>query len=420
MADISTTDLEQLARSQKADHVRLKILEAEGERMQKLVTQDEMSIERMVSVLSIAEQCSKITDEIRQATSDTTGTVVIEIKEDYLITAFQEPFGLLVGRYFEEYQVYQLDQLFIAAIHDGFKSLLKDWDVLKNPSLGAGLFQEWKKLLRMSKVVYEGGLSASLFGRKAPEPEQMTPYESLLTNHWLPKVRSALNNEWNARDCDPVIKMLEAWSTPLLPVFIHDNIVTQLILPKLKREIEQWSPRDSLMIHTWIHPWLPVLEESRLDQELYGDIRRKLALGLSAWNVLDPSALRVLEPWKGVFGDEDMEILLQKSVLPRLAEALQLLEINPRDQKIEILQAVLPWFDFFPRGTFSSLFVNEFFPRWHHVLQLWLSHPSTTDLEQIFQWYQWWKSLFPAELAQDTGIAAGFRQGLDMINQGLG
>ncbi|KAG0235980.1 GC-rich sequence DNA-binding factor-like protein-domain-containing protein [Mortierella sp. GBAus27b] len=417
MADISTTDLEHLVRSHKADNVRLKVLETEGERMQKLVAQDEMNIERMVKVLSITDSCSQIADEIRT----TTGALSAEIKEDYLVKSFQEPFDLFSSLYFEEYQLCQLDQVFVAAIQDGFKTLLRDWDVLKNPTLGAGLFQTWKKLLRTSKVIYSNsGMAAALFGRKAPEPEQMTAYESLLNAHWLPKVRSALNNEWNPRECDPVIKLLEAWASPLLPAFMRDNIITQLILPKLKREVEQWSPRDSLMLHTWIHPWLPVLEESLLDQELYGDVRRKLALGLSAWNVLDPSALRVLEPWKGVLSDEDMEMLLQKSVLPRLVEGLQMLEINPRDQKIEIFQSVLPWYDFFPAATFSSLFVNEFFPKWHQVLQLWLSHPSTTDLDQVFQWYQWWKTRFPAALAQDPGIATGFRQGLDMINQGLG
>ncbi|KAK3812111.1 MAG: GC-rich sequence DNA-binding factor-like protein-domain-containing protein [Benniella sp.] len=413
MADISTTDLEQLARSQKNDHVRQKVLEAESERMQKLVAQDVLNIERMDNVLAITDKCCQIADEIRQATSDTTGAASVEIKEDYIITAFQEPFDLLSGLYFAEYQLYQLDQLVIAVIQDSFKALLRDWDVLKNPTLGAGLFQRWRKLLRQSKVLYsDNGVAARFFGSRPPEPEPMTAYESLLNHQWLPKVRSALNNEWNPRDCDPVIRLLEAWSSPLLPAFIHDNIITQLIIPKLKREVEQWTARDPVMLHTWIHPWLPVLEESRLEQELYGDIRRKLANGLSGWNILDPSGLHVVGRWKGVFNDTDMEALLQKSVLPKLVEGLQMLEINPRNQQMEIFMAVLQWHEVFPTATFSSLM-------WHQVLQLWLAHPSTTDMEQVFQWYQWWKSQFPPELVQDTGIAAAFRQGLDMINQGL-
>ncbi|KAG0210119.1 hypothetical protein BGX28_009660 [Mortierella sp. GBA30] len=422
MADISTTDLEQLARAQKADHVRQEILQREGERMQKLVAQDEINLERMTRVLTITDQCSQIADEIRQSTSDTTGLVAVEIKEDYIAKAFHEPFELFAGLYYEEYELYMLDQVVVASLQDSFKKLYKDWDVLKNPTLGAGMFRKWQKLLKTSKVVYSHGPGtmyndADVYGGRAPQPQQMTAYESLISHHWLPKVRSAINNHWNAQDCDPVIELLEAWAPPLLPLFIHDNIITQLILPKLQKEVDQWSPRNSLMLHTWIHPWLPVLGQARLDQELFGDIRRKLAAGLAAWNVLDPSGLHVLEPWKGVFEDADMELLLLKSVLPKLVEGLQLLEVNPRDQKIELLQAVLPWHHFFPSTTFSSLFVNEFFPKWHQVLYLWLTHPSTTDLDHVSQWYQWWKSLFPAALLQETGVATGFRQGLDMINQ---
>ncbi|KAI1320719.1 hypothetical protein EDD11_010253 [Mortierella claussenii] len=418
MADISTTDLEQLARNQKADHVRQKVLEAEGQRMQKLVSQDEINLERLAKVLSITDHCSEIANEIRQATSDTSGALVIDIKEDYIVSAFKEPFDLFSGLYHEEYRLYELDQAVFAALQDSFKRLLKDWVVLKDPTLGARLFQRWHKLLRKSKVIYNNDREVdSFYGSKPVHPEQMTAYESLLNHHWLPKVRSAINNEWNARECDRVIELLEAWTPPLLPEFIRDNIITQLILPKLQKEVEVWSPRDSLMLHTWIHPWLPVLGQSLMDQELFGTIRRKLASGLKNWNVLDPSALRVLEPWKDVFEDTDMELLLLKSVLPKLVEGLQMFEINPRDQKIEILQAILPWYPYFPSTTFSSLFVNEFFPKWHQVLYLWLTHPSTTDLDQVSQWYQWWKSLFPAELVQETGVALGFRQGLDMINQ---
>ncbi|KAF9949627.1 hypothetical protein BGZ70_001695, partial [Mortierella alpina] len=425
MADISTTDLEQLARAQKADHIRQEVLTKEGERMQKLVNQDEINLERLTKVLAITDRCSQIANEIRQSTSDTTGAMAVDITEDYIAKAFQEPFDLFSGLYYEEYELYMLDQVVVASIQDSFKKIFKDWEVLTNPTLGAGTFRKWQKLLKTSKVVYNQGQGpmyderdgGSVYGGRTPQPQEMTAYESLMNHHWLPKVRSAINNKWNPQDCDPVIELLEAWAPPLLPLFIQDNIITQLVLPKLQKEVDRWNPRDSLMLHTWIHPWLPVLGGARLDQELFGDIRRKLAAGLVAWNVLDPSGLRVLEPWKGVFEDADMELLLLKSVMPKLVEGLQMLEVNPRDQKIELLQAVLPWHHFFPSTTFSSLLVNEFFPKWHQVLYLWLTHSSTTNLDQVSEWYQWWKSLFPPAVLQETGVATGFRQGLDMINQ---
>ncbi|KAF9089197.1 hypothetical protein BGX29_012171 [Mortierella sp. GBA35] len=425
MADISTTDLEQVARTQKSDHVRIQVLAKEGVRIQQQVDKDEFDLERLAKIMTITDQCSRIADEIRHSTSDTTGAAAVEMQEALIVKAFQEPFDLFSGLYYDEYEMYQLDQVVIAAIQDAFKKLFKDWDVLKNPTRGAGLFRKWQKLFKTSKVIYTqnwaseniDGDGNGFYGGKSSMPDAMTAYESLLHHHWLPKVRSALNNAWDPRDCDPVIELLDAWAPPVLPLFMQDNIVTQLILPKLHKEIEKWSPRDSLMLHTWIHPWLPILGQPRMDQELFGDVRRKLSSALVGWQVLDPSALTVLSPWKGVFEAADMELLLLRSVLPKLIEGLGSFEVNPRDQKIEILQAVLPWYSFFPSTTFSSLLVNEFFPKWHQVLYLWLTHPSTTDLDQISQWYQWWKSLFPAELLQETGVATGFRQGLDMINQ---
>ncbi|KAF9918157.1 hypothetical protein FBU30_000357 [Linnemannia zychae] len=424
MADISTTDLEQVARAQKADHIRSQVLEKESVRYQQQVEKDEMDIERLAKIMSITDQCSQIADEIRLSTSDTTGAAAVEIQEDLIAQAFQEPFDLFSGLYYDEYEAYQLDQVVISVLQDSFKRLFRDWDALKDPARGASLFCKWQKLFRTSKVSYAQGWSSnntsnegnSYFGGESTSQDSMTAYESLLHHYWLPKVRSALNNTWDPRDSDPAIELLEAW-IPVLPMFMQDNIITQLILPKLHKEIERWSPRDSLMLHTFIHPWLPILGQARMDQELFGDIRRKLSSALVSWQVLDPSAITVLSPWKGVFEAADMELLLLRSVMPKLVEGLQMLEVNPRDQKIDYLQAVLPWYPFFPSTTFSTLLVNEFFPKWHQVLYLWLTHPSPADLDQISLWYKWWKSLFPEELLQETGVATGFRQGLDMINQ---
>ena len=47
---------------------------------------------------------------------------------------------------------------------------------------------------------------------------------------------------------------------PLLPKWILENILDMLILPKLTLEVEEWNPlTDTVPIHTWIHPWIPLL-----------------------------------------------------------------------------------------------------------------------------------------------------------------
>ncbi|KAG0257237.1 hypothetical protein DFQ27_005251 [Actinomortierella ambigua] len=430
MASLSTTDLEQVARRQKEDHARAQVLECESQMAQDRIAKDVLEMDKLVKAMTISDQCITIAEDLRQSSTNTTGTTAVDITEEQLVAAFREPFDLLAGLYFEEYQRYSLDQVVVAVLQESVKALFAHWDVLKNPRLGSTLFGQWKKLLKQSKVVYANsmaGMETDDYDYPSPRhgrggggyggPERMTAYESLLYQTWLPKVRSAINNEWQPRDCDPMVELLEAWAPPVLPKFLQDNVITQLILPKLRQEVATWSPRDPLLIHTWIHPWLPILGEVRMEQELFGDIRRKFAAGLTSWQVLDPSALQALAPWRGVWDPTDMELLLLKSVLPKLIEGLQAFEINPRAQKLDVLRAVLPWHTFFPSTTFSALLQNEFFPRWHHVLYLWLTHPSTTDLDQVSQWYLWWKDLFPPALLHDTGVTAGFRKGLDMINQ---
>lgn len=49
---------------------------------------------------------------------------------------------------------------------------------------------------------------------------------------------------------------------PLLPNWILENILDVLVLPKLTLEVEEWNPlTDTVPIHTWIHPWLPLLRK---------------------------------------------------------------------------------------------------------------------------------------------------------------
>lgn len=56
-----------------------------------------------------------------------------------------------------------------------------------------------------------------------------------------------------------MIDFLEKW-IPMIPGWILENILQQLILPRLQHDVEEWNPlTDTLPIHTWIHPWLPLL-----------------------------------------------------------------------------------------------------------------------------------------------------------------
>ena len=68
-----------------------------------------------------------------------------------------------------------------------------------------------------------------------------------------------LYSQWNVRNPDALIEVLESWM-PLLPPWMFQNILDQLVNPKLQMEVDRWNPlTDTMPIHAWLHPWLPLM-----------------------------------------------------------------------------------------------------------------------------------------------------------------
>lgn len=153
---------------------------------------------------------------------------------------------------------------------------------------------------------------------------------------------------------------------------------TLSVLCPYAQAVSSWNPReDTVPIHAWIHPWLPLLG-SRLSS-VFPDIRRKLSqvrrhhqrpelvkpprdlscaaplsnapphpINLTAtcdsllkmtslqvlveWHPSDMSAHVILSPWAGVFDAHGMEQLLLRSIMPKLVQTLKQLVIDPNNQ----------------------------------------------------------------------------------------
>ena len=86
----------------------------------------------------------------------------------------------------------------------------------------------------------------------------MDPYDRLVWEVFMPKLRQTLSH-WSPRNCNPVIEFLDIWKS-LLPQWVLENIVDQLLMPRLQREVDAWDPTtDTVPIHRWVHPWLPLM-----------------------------------------------------------------------------------------------------------------------------------------------------------------
>lgn len=84
--------------------------------------------------------------------------------------------------------------------------------------------------------------------------------------------------------------LLESWN-PILPAFIRDNILDQLVLPKVKKAVDAWDPKRSkvgavrISLAGIVFPWLPMLGD-RVD-EVLGDAKRRIKSVMRNWSVRD-------------------------------------------------------------------------------------------------------------------------------------
>ncbi|KAK0075500.1 hypothetical protein PV325_006813 [Microctonus aethiopoides] len=361
---------------------RVVALDAEKKNMTKIVSHHEKLIDTLENVLSIVEKLMMKNDEMT-------------LKETAV--AFQK----LQDQYYEEYKMYELGEMASSFVVPKVKDCLATWNPLIDPKQPISIIKEWKDIL-------EAGLSTL-------QTRNMLPYDQLIWNAWMPSMRGAVQ-EWTCRHPDPLIELIEHWM-PLLPAWILDNILDLLILPKLTLEVEEWNPlTDTVPIHTWVHPWLPLMG-SRMDTLIYPIIRRKLGSALGGWHPSDRSARLMLEPWSQVFSKGDMEAFLVKNILPKLQIALSEFVINPHQQHLDNWNWVFEWVTLLPIHTMVGLLDKFFFPKWLQVLAFWLNHSPNYD--QITHWYMGWKKMLNDRLLSEPIIKDHFKKALDMMNRAV-
>lgn len=84
------------------------------------------------------------------------------------------------------------------------------------------------------------------------------------------------SNDWDPTDAAPAVALYEAWYD-LIPPFLQDNILDQLIIPKVQRAVAAWKPSHSTVgggLRGIVFPWLPHVG-LRMEEYL-SDARRKV------------------------------------------------------------------------------------------------------------------------------------------------
>ncbi|KAK1295962.1 hypothetical protein QJS10_CPB15g01917 [Acorus calamus] len=385
IVDMAEVTIQSLNRDLTRERETLVILYGEKERLQKEADRQKKQFDAM-------EDISRMLDKIKEQNSN--GILTL----DSLVRMFR----FLKERYSEDYKLCNLSCIACSYAYPLLIRVFQGWDPLQNPSHGVELMLSWRDFLQ-GEVAYDYS-------------DAVSPYAQLVSEVILPAVRISGTNSWQARDPEPMLKFIESWEK-LLPPPVLQFILDHIVMPKLSKAVDSWDPRrETIPIHVWIHPWLPLLGQ-KLDA-LHKTICYKLGNVLHAWHASDESALAILSPWKDVFDSAIWNPLILKYIVPKLVNVLQEFQINPAAQKLDPFVWVTRWASVVPIQHMVAMLEVYFFSKWQQVLYHWLC--SNPNFEEVTTWYLGWKGLFPAELLANERIREQLMAGLAMMDQAAG
>ena len=393
LVDVAHDDLRQRTKQLHAERDKVEHLTIEKEKVTRQMQGQRTHSDRLREILGILDECRNRMDS-----------------NELELPQFMQIFIHLQTKFFDEYRLYGLANLAIAIAFPMIEKHLAAWDVLAAPLEPVHMFKSWRTLLE------DGNARNNIFEESSGGTENMTLYEQLCWNVLLPKFRSVVTSAWNPRQFEPVLTFVEGWST-MLPKWIYDNVVQQLLFPRLQAEVELWNPReDTVPIHAWLHPWLPVLDK-RLDA-LYPQIRYKLGYCLQAWHPSDSSARAMLLPWKTVFSASDMAAFIARFISPKLTLCMRELVLNPANQIMTNWNHVFAWRELMPTSDLVQILEQQFFPKFFTVLCEWLSAPDANFVE-VSQWYSYWRGMFDKDLLSNVAIKTHLKRALDLMNRAV-
>lgn len=317
-------DIIRNARTVERESDRVVHLTHEQEKYETLLEREKKELEGLDQALALVESLETRHKEQTLTLSEAT-SIFSELKSDYQ----------------KIYNTFEIPYLAPTYITPLLKELLRTWNPLAQPAGHKEVFATWQRLV-------EVGDSQQQQQQQQPDGSvPLDPYHHLVWETWASAVRSAIMGPWEPRDCSPLLAVLEAWNVPLVPMWIQAHLLQHVILPRITRAVQNWNPlQDTVPIHTWLHPWLPLLVDNL--QSVYPVIRQKLSAALVHWHPNDRSAKMVLQPWKRVFSDISMTTLLQTNIQPKLESALLEMAITPHNQNLDPWHWFLDWDDLLP------------------------------------------------------------------------
>ena len=300
-----------------------------------------------------------------------------------------------------------LQQAMASLIAPIMKNGYQNWNPLMNPQLGINVLQSWMPIFQQQCQQND---------ERQQREQQEHAYKNMIYCVWYPTVKDCIENKWDPRQPESMINFLAEWKS-VLPENVYKNVIHHLLIPKIVAAIELSNPLiDVHPLHTWIHPWLPILDQDM--KLIFTAVSKKFS------QILDHSmtmALKIVSPWHGVLPQRDMDNIVTTVIIPRLYDSISDLKIRPRGQELKLLEDLFAFIPMIGLKHVVDILEAAFFHRWLHTLYIWLDMPnkSTVQFQEISRWYSEWKAVFPAEVSSDPTVEGKLRIALKMMNQAM-
>jgi tuftelin-interacting protein 11 len=163
LADMSHQDLLQISRQSKLEQLNLeKDVEAQ-EALKAYVSSESKTLKNIKRIMAICEDCRTASKQSHLASSSW---------EEIIDETYGEHLDELLKDHYKTFIELKLDSFVVSLIHPSFVKRAMNWEPLTDEKFAVNVFKDYKKLLAVGSTT-----------------GKMTPYETMIYNGWLPKIR---------------------------------------------------------------------------------------------------------------------------------------------------------------------------------------------------------------------------------------